>query len=157
MEGSIERRGRASVDHPRRSRASLDAPNLYELQGVVQHYAWGRSADESMIAKLLASRGDEVDATKPFAELWMGTHPSGPSMVLLEVPWRTVTPLYEWLKLNPSMHGRRNSLDMGHVGGLQRRQSMLKLAKHVLATQRTSPRRRSRSRGAEGEGAEVCS
>ena len=83
MEGRIERRGTASVDHPRRSRASLDAPNLYELQGVVQHYAWGRSADESKIAKLLASRGDEVDATKPFAELWMGTHSNGPASVKL--------------------------------------------------------------------------
>ena len=33
----------------------------------------------------------------------MGTHPNGPSMVLLEMPWRTITPLLEWLKLNPSL------------------------------------------------------
>lgn len=33
----------------------------------------------------------------------MGTHPNGPSMVLIEMPWRTITPLIEWLKLNPDM------------------------------------------------------
>ena len=26
-------------------------------------------------------------------------------MVQLELPWKTTTPLYEWLKLNPSLHG----------------------------------------------------
>ena len=49
----------------------------------------------------LSFRATQVQS--PYAELWMGTHPSGPSMVLLEMPWRTTTPLLEWLKLNPSI------------------------------------------------------
>ena len=30
----------------------------------------------------------------------MGTHPSGPSMIEMQEPWHTTTPLSEWLKLN---------------------------------------------------------
>lgn len=42
------------------------------VEGVVQHYAWG---DPDFIPKMLgvAGRG------KPWAELWLGTHPSGPA------------------------------------------------------------------------------
>lgn len=42
------------------------------IQGVVQHYAWG---DEAFIPRLL---GVEPNG-KPWAELWLGTHPSGPA------------------------------------------------------------------------------
>ena len=107
---------------------------LFPLRASVKTYAWGRPGRTSLVGMLAAANDPEfsVEERTPYAELWMGTHPSGPSMVLLEMPWRTITPLYEWLKLNPSMHGRRNALDLGHVGGLQRRQSMLNLAKHGL-------------------------
>jgi len=42
------------------------------ITGVVQHYAWG---DERFVPDLL---GREPDG-RPWAELWLGTHPSGPS------------------------------------------------------------------------------
>lgn len=42
------------------------------VNGVVQHYAWG---DPSFIPELL---GAEPDG-RPWAELWLGTHPNGPS------------------------------------------------------------------------------
>lgn len=42
------------------------------IEGVVQHYAWG---DPAFIPKLL---GVEPDGT-PWAELWLGTHPTGPA------------------------------------------------------------------------------
>ena len=42
------------------------------VNGVVQHYAWG---DPSFIPDLL---GDEPDG-QPWAELWLGTHPNGPT------------------------------------------------------------------------------
>lgn len=48
----------------------------------VQHYAWGTSGNNSMVAKVQAlATGKPVIVDKPSAELWMGTHPSGPSMV----------------------------------------------------------------------------
>jgi mannose-6-phosphate isomerase len=42
------------------------------IDGVVQHYAWG---DTTFIPDLL---GAEPDG-RPWAELWLGTHPAGPS------------------------------------------------------------------------------
>ncbi|MGB3737354.1 MAG: mannose-6-phosphate isomerase, class I [Ilumatobacter sp.] len=44
------------------------------VEGVVQHYDWG---DTEFIPKLLglAGRG------KPWAELWLGTHPNGPTLL----------------------------------------------------------------------------
>lgn len=45
---------------------------MERVHGVVQHYAWG---DPTFIPELL---GLEPDGT-PWAELWLGTHPRGPS------------------------------------------------------------------------------
>jgi mannose-6-phosphate isomerase len=44
------------------------------VRGVVQHYAWG---DREYLPHLL---GVEADG-RPWAELWLGTHPSGPAML----------------------------------------------------------------------------
>ena len=46
--------------------------NVQRVHGVVQHYAWG---DPAFIPALL---GVEPDG-EPWAELWIGTHPSGPA------------------------------------------------------------------------------
>jgi len=54
---------------------------LLPLTGVAMNYLWGRSAADSEVAKLLEASGIAVDSGKPFAELWMGTHSSGPSSV----------------------------------------------------------------------------
>ena len=45
------------------------------ITGVVQHYAWG---DEHFIPEMLHAPTDG----RPWAELWLGTHPSGPSMIV---------------------------------------------------------------------------
>lgn len=50
--------------------------DIFELRCEVQHYSWG---DRRFIPALL---GDENTAGKPFAELWMGTHPDGPSKAI---------------------------------------------------------------------------
>ncbi|MCB0968275.1 MAG: class I mannose-6-phosphate isomerase [Ilumatobacter sp.] len=42
------------------------------VNGVVQHYAWG---DPDFIPTLLGVEPDE----RPWAELWLGTHPNGPT------------------------------------------------------------------------------
>ena len=48
------------------------AGDAIPVRGSVQHYAWG---DPSFIPALL---GVEADG-RPWAELWLGTHPNGPS------------------------------------------------------------------------------
>ena len=45
---------------------------MRRIEGVVQHYAWG---DPTFIPELL---GLEPDG-RPWAELWLGTHPNGPA------------------------------------------------------------------------------
>ena len=42
-------------------------------------YEWGKQGKTSAAAKYAAATGFEVDDNKPYAELWMGTHPSLPS------------------------------------------------------------------------------
>ena len=57
--------------------------SFYPLFGGVRHYAWGETASVDTIpyiAKLLG-----VDAgTEPWAELWLGAHPSLPSEVIID-------------------------------------------------------------------------
>lgn len=54
-----------------------------ELVCAVQRYAWGKTGMGSCVAQLAkATQPDlEVGDDQPFAELWMGTHPSGPSVI----------------------------------------------------------------------------
>ncbi|MDR1626531.1 MAG: mannose-6-phosphate isomerase, class I [Spirochaetia bacterium] len=49
---------------------------IYKLENTVQHYAWGSPV---LIPEFL---GRENPQGKPWAELWMGAHPSAPSRVL---------------------------------------------------------------------------
>eukprot|EP00756_Hemistasia_phaeocysticola_P022750 Hpha_TRINITY_DN15850_c1_g9::TRINITY_DN15850_c1_g9_i1::g.192229::m.192229/K01809/manA, MPI; mannose-6-phosphate isomerase len=52
------------------------------LRCTAQHYAWGMVGSSSAVAQLHSSgTGAAVEEEKPYAELWMGTHPSGPSFV----------------------------------------------------------------------------
>jgi mannose-6-phosphate isomerase len=51
---------------------------IYRLENVIQPYAWGST---TAIADLL---GRPVPSADPQAELWMGTHPKGPSMVVAQ-------------------------------------------------------------------------
>ena len=50
----------------------------YKLQGIHRHYDWGGT---SFIPQLMKH---DNTALQPFAEYWMGAHPSAPAMVALE-------------------------------------------------------------------------
>ena len=54
-----------------------------ELSCAVQNYAWGKPGSDSEVALLRSSANSDfkVDENKPYAELWMGTHPNGPSVL----------------------------------------------------------------------------
>lgn len=55
-----------------------------ELQCKVQNYDWGKRGLESTVAKLLSTAHPNIaiEPSKPYAELWMGTHPNGPSLII---------------------------------------------------------------------------
>ncbi|CAK9832504.1 Mannose-6-phosphate isomerase [Anthophora retusa] len=52
-----------------------------ELKCKIQTYDWGRHGIDSTVATLMKSANPDIvlDEKKPYAELWMGTHPNGPS------------------------------------------------------------------------------
>lgn len=56
-----------------------------EIQGTTQSYAWGNVGLKSKVATLSQRNGLKVEEEKPYAELWMGTHPSGPSGKLYSI------------------------------------------------------------------------
>ncbi|XP_071683903.1 mannose-6-phosphate isomerase 1 isoform X2 [Lolium perenne] len=59
-------------------------PQLLRLRCAVQHYEWGRHGATSLVARLAAATDPafQTDPALPYAELWMGTHPAAPSVVL---------------------------------------------------------------------------
>lgn len=72
-----------------------------------QQYAWGKKGSDSVVAKL-KGLGDAEYTVKPeetYAEMWIGTHPSGPSRVvrdgspgpLLKVLFYYFTHLFHYL------------------------------------------------------------
>jgi mannose-6-phosphate isomerase len=63
--------------------------SIYPLKGKVQHYAWG---GYSFIPQLL---GLANEPQKPFAEYWLGAHPTQPSTLHLE---EGETSLYDFLE-----------------------------------------------------------
>lgn len=69
---------------------------MYKLTGKVQHYTWGGTA---YIPELL---GVDNPEPKPFAEYWMGAHPSNPS--LIEQDEQTTISLGELIHQNPSKY-----------------------------------------------------
>ncbi|CAL7943442.1 unnamed protein product [Xylocopa violacea] len=52
-----------------------------ELKCKVQTYDWGKHGIDSTVAILMKSSNSDfiLDEKKPYAELWIGTHPNGPS------------------------------------------------------------------------------
>ncbi|CAI4212200.1 unnamed protein product [Parascedosporium putredinis] len=55
---------------------------LLRLQCGVNSYAWGKKGNDSAAAKFGAATPSDsfsIQAGQPYAELWMGTHPSNPS------------------------------------------------------------------------------
>ncbi|KAG5934421.1 hypothetical protein E4U60_003862 [Claviceps pazoutovae] len=55
---------------------------LLRLECGVNSYEWGKKGESSAAARFAAAtprEGLAIEAEKPYAELWMGTHPSNPS------------------------------------------------------------------------------
>ncbi|KAJ1896852.1 Mannose-6-phosphate isomerase [Kickxella alabastrina] len=62
----------------------------------VNNYHWGKQGLNSKAAQFAATSNVAIDETKTYSELWMGTHPTGPSLV-----FGTETPLSAIVDENP--------------------------------------------------------
>lgn len=62
---------------PQWGERSKKKDSMIPLKCGFQPYAWGKKGDTSKVASLVG----ESDASKRYAELWIGTHPSNPSFV----------------------------------------------------------------------------
>eukprot|EP01028_Stygiella_incarcerata_P009091 TRINITY_DN4203_c0_g1_i1.p1 TRINITY_DN4203_c0_g1~~TRINITY_DN4203_c0_g1_i1.p1 ORF type:complete len:423 (+),score=120.17 TRINITY_DN4203_c0_g1_i1:72-1340(+) len=91
------------------SSSSSSKVSAVPLRCVVQHYAWGKSSDDptNVVAKMhesqrsFFSKGMDLDVIgsgKPCAELWMGTHPNGPSEAFLDGKF---LPLIDLIRQDP--------------------------------------------------------
>lgn len=57
---------------------------LFRIDCGYQNYDWGKIGSSSAVAQFASKSNPEtkIDEAKPYAELWMGTHPSVPSKVV---------------------------------------------------------------------------
>ncbi|KAM3728524.1 putative mannose-6-phosphate isomerase [Dirofilaria immitis] len=57
---------------------------MEKLTCAVQMYDWGHQGSQSEVALLMQAADKQfvIDETKPYAELWMGVHPNGPSKLV---------------------------------------------------------------------------
>ncbi|CAM9241356.1 unnamed protein product [Chrysoparadoxa australica] len=91
---------------------------MKRLDCAIQRYRWGKKGASSRVAQLKKreDEGFEVNEEEPYAELWMGTHPNGPSKISpcddLDHDGLGVF-LIEHLETNP-----RNLGDLREVGDL---------------------------------------
>nr|QIA50420.1 mannose-6-phosphate isomerase [Semibalanus balanoides] len=75
-----------------------------ELKCAYQTYHWGRPGSSSAVAQLVAAGQPEFTLSEetPYAELWMGTHGSGPSVLA-----SSGQPLADYIRENPQVLGER--------------------------------------------------
>uniref|UniRef100_A0A7N0SZV4 Mannose-6-phosphate isomerase n=1 Tax=Kalanchoe fedtschenkoi TaxID=63787 RepID=A0A7N0SZV4_KALFE len=103
------------------------ARKLQRLQCAVQNYDWGLPASASRVASLHAlNAGASLDPRNPYAELWMGTHDSGPCYLKNNSNANSSnyhseknngpaapTTLKSWLLQNPCVLGERVLVNWG--------------------------------------------
>lgn len=80
---------------------------MIPLRCCVKKYEWGKKGMDSIIARFMKNQMPtySVDDDAPFAELWMGTHPSGPSVVMGSQPDQHNITLLNFLSNYPEYVG----------------------------------------------------
>ena len=92
----------ASFRTPRKGHARSETSSIemvLSLTCAVQNYDWGIKGGCEVSALGELNTGVDSDPSKPYAELWMGTHPSGPSVVSA-----TGVGLKETIAADPAAH-----------------------------------------------------
>ncbi|XP_019856437.1 PREDICTED: mannose-6-phosphate isomerase-like [Amphimedon queenslandica] len=81
--------------------------SFLELSCAVQKYAWGKYGSASEVAKLkLKDPSFSLSEQEPYAELWMGTHVKGPSIISYPSSINGLQ-LSKWIHDNPSSLGQK--------------------------------------------------
>lgn len=55
----------------------------FRLHCPVQHYAWGKYGQQSLVARLVGAKSGEE--TTPYAELWIGAHEKAPATIISDI------------------------------------------------------------------------
>lgn len=89
---------------------------MFLLRCAVKSYEWGRIGMNSTVAQLSVSSNLDfkVNSSTPYSEMWMGTHPSGPSVI----PSLGNIELLEWINQNPGSLGVKVQQQFGYESGL---------------------------------------
>lgn len=80
------------------------------LECAAQSYAWGKIGSDSLVARLKNAQSSDftISEEKPYAELWIGTHPNGMSNIVLPPLDGETEPrkqaLVDYVQSNPDMH-----------------------------------------------------
>ncbi|KAK9114997.1 hypothetical protein Syun_021794 [Stephania yunnanensis] len=100
MELYVSMKGISDVDSEKEKKEN----KFRRLKCSVQNYDWGIVGEESLVARLYSlNSGSEIDSAKPYAELWMGTHGSGPSLI----EGSESVSLKSWVSRDPSALGEK--------------------------------------------------
>ncbi|CAJ0828048.1 9876_t:CDS:10, partial [Entrophospora sp. SA101] len=76
--------------------------SIYRLKNAVQNYEWGKIGSDSKVAQFAKVQdGFILENDKPYAELWMGTHPNGPSSAIMDQ--KKIMPLKDLIKSNQDL------------------------------------------------------
>lgn len=79
---------------------------MLPIQGCVKNYHWGKVGNDNYIARFLATQTKDSTTPqandKPLAELWFGSHPSGPALIRVD---KQYIKLDAFLDKEPSMVG----------------------------------------------------
>ncbi|KAG7661639.1 PMI1 [[Candida] subhashii] len=83
---------------------------LFRINCGYQNYDWGKIGSTSAVAQFAASSDPSVkiDESKPYAELWMGTHPSVPS-IAVDLPGKKT--LRDLVTSNPEHYLSKSIID----------------------------------------------
>ncbi|KAG8184221.1 hypothetical protein JTE90_013198 [Oedothorax gibbosus] len=87
---------------------------VFKLRPSIKNYEWGKLGLQSTVALLSKSEGFQVDEKSPYAELWIGTHSSGPAVI----PSLEDTKLIDWISTHPDSLGKNISNSFGNTSGL---------------------------------------
>ncbi|KAL4179085.1 hypothetical protein AMTRI_Chr13g118320 [Amborella trichopoda] len=88
-------------------KSSSPKRKLLRLRCSVQSYDWGKVGEDSEVGKLFCLNSKIPTENKPYAELWMGTHGSGPSFIVDDDSGSEALLLKDWLWENPEAIGER--------------------------------------------------
>ncbi|GFT99340.1 mannose-6-phosphate isomerase [Nephila pilipes] len=76
---------------------------VFEIRGSIKNYEWGKIGSQSAVAQLqkAGSKDFHIDEKTPYAEMWIGTHDSGPAVI----PSLNDMKLKDWLTNHPKSFG----------------------------------------------------